>query len=267
MSSVSAQDEKWKQLSGRHEYTRRFLGFYKLEGSRRMWGLVFTTFIYWAEYKHGNNINWIHSQSLLDLFALLYWVGWKIPENGKWCQDGWEAGTKIGKVERYQSFFKIKFSLEWWPEAGPIHTMDSPFCHNFFLLQYWHSVPLGDINLEMERWQIHIYTWYIDIFTSAIWTRWSIEYQISFLQDFAWHSSSIRKCVASRGCEQPPRKTSAWINVSLGSLGSSSRQVFALNNYQNYVELVSIATRKSNKKVAWDLHCFNRSTIIDIQGG
>jgi len=127
--------------------------------------------------------------------------------------------------------------------------MDSQFCHHFFVLQYWHSVPLGDINLEMERWQIHIYTWYIDIFTSAIWTRWSIEYQISFLQDFAWHSSSIRKCVASRGCEQPPRKTSAWINVSLGSLGSSSLQVFALNNYQNYVELVSIATRKSNKKL------------------
>lgn len=181
--------------------------------------------------------------------------------------------------------------------------MDSPFCHHFFVLQYWHSVPLGDINLEMERWQIHIYTWYIDIFTSAIWTRWSIEYQISFRQDFAWHSSSIRKCVASRSCEQPPRrtsrktsqrtprktsrrtprktsrktsqrrfeqplrKTSAWINISLGSLGSYSLQVFALNNYQNYVELVSIATRKSNKKVAWDLHCFNWSTIIDIQGG
>ena len=142
-----------------------------------------------------------------------------------------------------------------------------PILSPFFLLQYWHSVPLGDINLEMERWQIHIYTWYIDIFTSAIWTRWSIEYQISFRQDFAWRSSSIRKCLASGRCEQPPRKTSAWINVSLGSLGSSSRQVFALNNYQNYVELVSIATRKSNKKVAWDLHCFNRSTIIDIQGG
>ena len=137
----------------------------------------------------------------------------------------------------------------------------------FFLLQYWHSVPLADINLEMERWQIHIYTWYIDIFTSAIWTRWSIEYQISFLQDFAWHSLSIRKCVASRGCEQPPRKTSAWINVSLGSLGSSSLQVFALNNYQNYVELVSIATRKSNKKMLLEIFTAYRSTIIDIQGG
>ena len=135
-----------------------------------------------------------------------------------------------------------------------------PILSPFFLLQYWHSVPLGDINLEMERWQIHIYTWYIDIFTSAIWTRWSIEYQISFRQDFAWHSSSIRKCLASGRCEEPPRKTSAWINVSLGSLGSSSLQVFALNNYQNYVELVSIATRKSNEKC-----CLRSSLLTEAQ--
>ena len=140
------------------------------------------------------------------------------------------------------------------PDTYDGQSILSPF------FQYWHSVPLGDINLEMERWQIHIYTWYIDIFTSAIWTRWSIEYQISFLQDFAWHSSSIRKCVASRGCEQPPRKTSAWINVSLGSLGSSSLQVFALNNYQNYVELVSIATRKSNEKC-----CLRSSLLTEAQ--
>ena len=129
------------------------------------------------------------------------------------------------------------------------------FCHHFSSI-----LTFRDINLEMERWQIHIYTWYIDIFTSAIWTRWSIEYQISFLQDFAWHSLSIRKCVASRGCEQPPRKTSAWINVSLGSLGSSSLQVFALNNYQNYVELVSIATRKSNEKC-----CLRSSLLTEAQ--
>lgn len=37
------------------------------------------------------------------------------------------------------------------------------------------------------------------MFTSAIWTRWSIEYQISLRQDFAWHSSSIRKCAAAGG--------------------------------------------------------------------
>jgi len=145
------------------------------------------------------------------------------------------------------------------PDTYDGQSILSPF---FLLLQYWHSVPLADINLEMERWQIHIYTWYIDIFTSAIWTRWSIEYQISFRQDFAWHSSSIRKCF---GLEKvclwtPPSKTSAWINVSLGSLGSSSLQVFALNNYQNYVELVSIATRKSNEKC-----CLRSSLLTEAQ--
>ena len=131
------------------------------------------------------------------------------------------------------------------------------FFHHFSSI-----LTFRDINLEMERWQIHIYTWYIDMFTSAIWTRWSIEYQISLRQDFAWHSSSIRKCF---GLEKvclwtPPSKTSAWINVSLGSLGSSSLQVFALNNYQNYVELVSIATRKSNEKC-----CLRSSLLTEAQ--
>ena len=111
-----------------------------------------------------------------------FYMGWL--ENTR----KWEISKVPSWLRRYQNWeswkvpkcFKIRYSLEWWPEPVLIHTMDSQFCHHFFSLQYWHSVPLADINLEMERWQIHIYTWYIDIFTSAIWTRWSIEYQISF---------------------------------------------------------------------------------------
>ena len=144
--------------------------------------LVFTTFIYWAEYKHGNNINWIHSQSLLDLFALLYGlVGWKIPENGKFqrCQDGWE-GTKIGKGTKVSS--RLNFP---WIDDQRLSQYIKWTAADFVTI-FSSILTIRDINLEMERWQIHIYTWYIDIFTSAIWTRWSIEYQISLFQDFAW---------------------------------------------------------------------------------
>ena len=144
--------------------------------------LVFTTFIYWAEYKHGNNINWIHSQSLLDLFALLYGlVGWKIPENGKFqrCQDGWK-GTKIGKGTKVSS----RLNFPWIDDQRLSQYIKWTAAD--FVTVFSSILTIRDINLEMERWQIHIYTWYIDIFTSAIWTRWSIEYQISLFQDFAW---------------------------------------------------------------------------------
>jgi len=48
---------------------------------------------------------------------------------------------------------------------------------------------------------------------------------------------------------------------------SCSLQVFVLNNYQNYVELESIATRKQQKKLLEILTAFRSTISIDIQGG
>ena len=97
---------------------------------------------------------------------------------------------KLGKLKGTKISLRIKSFLERASGPVPIHTMDSRFCCHFLLFQILTFCSAWGINLEMERWQIHIYTWYIDIFTSAIWTRWSIEYQISFPRDFAWEISS-----------------------------------------------------------------------------
>ena len=121
----------------------------------------------------------------------------------------------------------------------------------------------------MERWQIHIYTWYIDIFTSAIGTRWSFEYQISFHQDLSWHSLSIRKYVWGATVKNLA-PTLFCMNQCITRITwffSCSLQVFVLNNYQNYVELESIATRKQQKKLLEILTAFRSTISIDIQGG
>ena len=117
--------------------TRWFLQFYKLEGSkteRRMWGLVFTTFIYWAEYKHGNNINWIHSQSLLDLFALSYGLVGKYQNMGNGAKLVEKPVPKLGKLKGTKISLRIKSFLERASEPVPRHTMDSRFCCHFFPL-------------------------------------------------------------------------------------------------------------------------------------
>ena len=170
---------------------------------------------------------------------------------------------KLGKLKGTKVSLRIKSFLDRASEPVPRHTMDSRFCCHFLLFQILTFCSAWGINLEMERWQIHIYTWYIDIFTSAIGTRWSFEYQISFHQDLSWHSLSIRKYVWGATIKNLA-PTLFCMNQCITRITwffSCSLQVFVLNNnYQNYVELESIATRKQQKKLLEILTAF-RSTI------
>ena len=116
MSSVSAQDEKWKLLAPQISLT---LVSSDLQTTRikKCW-LVFTTFIYWSEYKHGNNINWIHSQSLLDLFApLLYWVGkYQKMGNFKGAKMVEKLVPKLGKSKGTKVSSRLNFP--WNDDQG-----------------------------------------------------------------------------------------------------------------------------------------------------